>query len=679
MELYTATWKRNEKIEVDGFETPVSIPDRPPRRLMFNYGKTMYDQRYERTSFPVWENLTFAEKKALVDRERHRRLNGEWWLIKGNEIYVPGWAHFYFNYWWCEFGSLPDFRIEAVEYFQVWDHCFRDSRCFGLFDIKGRRAGDTEKALCTGYDMCTRFSDSWFAHQNIKDEDAEGNFLRVLNAHNRMQPWFRPISLPGDRAAIIMEFPSDRTVEGAMARSMTKAADSRGLMSRIDYRPTKLAEYDGKRLRYYYMDEPGKLDSKKMDIEKQWGIIRPCLSLHNQQTIIGKAAFTTTVENIKSGASIDACRRFWESSNPMERMSNGRTESGLYRYFRNFIKGAEVDEYGYPNVKKAIDDWNMEIASYLSKNDLEGLSAFKRRFPKDIDDALSTPATDCPLFPEMLDAQMQHLRRLRATGMPHEIERLERRGDLVWESGFGGNVKWVPNETSGKWCITIHPDSPNARVMLGGRVTPGNHGLYTIGVDPIDHKTAPGVTYSKGSIVVYRPFNPVYESSEIYDEEGNVVFTDQMKTDRVICTYKNRPPDPFVFYEDVLKTVIYYGVQAFIEHDKPGVLSYMQNNGFGAYLAFKPKTIGVGVTTKHPGAKTSGQLINVFVPMIQSHIANRLGTYYHVDLLQDYRNFTGDNTKKCDLLVAMGYALMIASPIVAQNKRKERYWKTKPF
>jgi len=65
--------------------------------------------------------------------------------------------------------------------------------------------------------------------------------------------------------------------------------------------------------------------------------------------------------------------------------------------------------------------------------------------------------------------------------------------------------------------------------------------------------------------------------------------------------------------------------------------------------------------------------------MIQSHIANRLGTYYHVDLLQDYRNFTGDNTKKCDLLVAMGYALMIASPIVAQNKRKERYWKTKPF
>ena len=638
----------------------------------------MADQKYERTIFPEWHNLSFYDQCKMVETETHRRIHGEWWLIKGEEVYVPGWAHFFFNYWWAEWGGMPDFRMEAVDFFQVWDHCFRDSDCFGFYDIKGRRAGDTEKALCIGYDMVTRFKTSWFGQQNIKDEDAEGNYLRVLNAHAHMQPWFKPASRPGDRSSLEFEFAVDRST--SRDRSRSTSADSRGLMSRIDYRPTVTASYDGKRLRYYYMDEPGKLDQKKMDMDKQWGIIQPCLSLHNKKTIIGKAVFTTTVENIKAGASIDSCRYFWEGSDPNRGMANGRTETGLYRYFRDFTKGAEVDQYGFPKIAEARESRNAEIKTYESRNDLEGLSGFRRKFPETIDEALSTPATDCPLFPEMLDAQMKELRRIQVTGSPKEIERLEVRGDLVWADGvFGGQVKWVPNPSSGKWYITIHPDAPNAKTMLGGRITPGNVGQFTIGCDPIDHQTQPGIRYSKGAIAVYRPFNPIYEKPDIYDDQGNVLHTSLMRTDRFCCSYRNRPPDPFVFYEDVLKTVLYYGVPAFIERDKPGVIGYIQNNGFGNYLAYKTKHIAVGRQDRLPGAKATAELQNVYMPMIGSHISNRLATYWHVEILQDYRNFTGDNMKRCDLLVACGFALMQATPINAARTRQSNHWKNKPF
>lgn len=680
--VYTALYNMGETARIEGFEIPISLPDRPAARFMRNYGLPQDEQKYKKMDFSGWEKLLPHEKDELVASEIHKRKNGEWWLIKGQEVYVNGWAHFYFNYWWCEFGSLPDFRIEAVEFFQVWDHCFRDENCFGLFDIKGRRCGDTEKALCIGFDLCTRYRNSWFGQQNINEKEAEANFDRVVAAYQRMQPWFRPLSTSGEapKSELVLEVPVDG--RAAAARDRSKGISKlRGLSSRIDFRPTTLAQYDGKRLRYYYNDEPGKLDTKKMDLNKQWAIVQHCLALFNKKKIVGKAVFTTTVEQIKGGENIETVRNFWYGSDPAQRLSSGRTESGLYRYFRSFELGYDIDEWGFPKREEARRYRDEELRMMMAKGDMEGAAAFRRKLPATVDEALDTPATDCPLFPDMLDLQRSNLQRILARGTGEERMRMEVRGDLVWSNGRGSSVKWMPNASSGKWYISQHPVKGNASVNMDGNRFPGNRGIYTIGVDPVDHVKPKEARHSKPAIAVFAPFNPLLETGDIYNGDGEIdsAKVEFMRTDQFVCVYKYRPNDPFEFYEDVMKTMIYYSAPALIERDKPGVIGFLKQQGMAAFLAHKPYDIGVGVRREaEPGAKGSAPLQQVYIPMIQTHIMTRISTYRHIIQLEDFRQFTGDNMGKCDLLVASGFALMLAGTAV-RIRNNQKQWAETPW
>jgi len=218
---------------IRGFEAPVTIPDRPLRRHMINFELETKKQKFKRTEYPEWEQLSFYEKQKLVEEETHKRFNGVWMLIGGREVYINGWCYFYLNCWWAEFGAYPDFRQEAVEFFLVWDHIFRDHNSFGCYIIKGRRVGDTEKSLCLMYDMATRFKNSWSGHQNINDTDASANFDRIVKAHQKMVPWFRPVNIGDDspKSELVFEFPSKRDAETLLDRSRSTAGKSRGIKS----------------------------------------------------------------------------------------------------------------------------------------------------------------------------------------------------------------------------------------------------------------------------------------------------------------------------------------------------------------------------------------------------------------------------------------------------------------
>lgn len=679
--LYTATFRYGETTEVEGFEIPVSLPDKPARRLMRNYGLPYREQKYKKTDFTGWDRMSQHERDALVERETHIRKNGEWWIIKNEEMYIPGWAHFFFNYFWAEYGNFPHFRIEAVQFFQVWDHCFRDPNCFGLFDIKGRRLGETDKSLCIGLDLATRYKESHFGMQHLNEEGASGNFDRVVKAYQRLQPWFRPVSSSGDspKHELMFTYPTDRSQEAMTDRSRN-AVTARGLGSRVTYKPTKMTMYDGQRLRFYYMDEPGKLDVTRMDMKKQWGIIRPCLSLNNNRNIVGKAIFTSTVEEVKGGANIEVVRDFWDGSDPnVVNAKTGRTDTGLYRLFRNFELAGDIDDFGFPNREQARAARQADLDILLMKGDMTGAADNRRRFPSSIADALDMPAVDCPLFPDLLDMQKNNLERIRQRGEPEERQRAEIRGDLVWASGVGSEVRWVPNPSSGRWYISQHPTTPNAITRRGNRMSPLNSSAYKIGIDPVDHYKPKDSRHSKPAIAVYAPFNPLREDPNNLDDNSEPIVVEKMRTDQFVCVYKYRPMDPFEFYADTMKTLLYYGAAAFIERDKPGVLGFLEQKGMYDFLAFKPRDIGVGTRNEtRPGAKTSAELTNVFVPMVQSHLSHRYQTYRHTIQLEDFRQFTGENMGKCDLLVASGYALMLAGPM-RQEKVAQKGWSNAPW
>lgn len=104
------------------------------------------------------------------------------------------------------------------------------------------------------------------------------------------------------------------------------------LESTITFKSSDMYAYDGTKLHRYVADECGK--TKDIDVFERHQVVQFCLQLDGE--IIGKCLYTTTVEEMDSGG--EDFQRLWEASNQDERNANGRTKSGLYRYFCLLLK-----------------------------------------------------------------------------------------------------------------------------------------------------------------------------------------------------------------------------------------------------------------------------------------------------------------------------------------------------
>ena len=655
----------SDVVHIEGFEMPVPMPHRPAEKDMINYGLPISEQKFKRTILPDnLEEMEMEDQRAIVEAEWHKRLHGVWMLIKGKPFYIPGTAYVYYNYWVMETGSIPMFRMEGLEYFQVWDLIENDDDSFGLLNIKCRRPGDTDKASYLEWEWVTRVRNQWAGQQNVNEDEAKQTFDRIVQANRQMPFFFRPKSdgFDAPKSELIFRYKN-------MSKNTTSKPNHLG--SRIDYKPTKLKMYDGKRLARYRMDECFKIPPSDMPIDQQWGIIRLCLSLNNGRKIIGKATLVSTVEQMAGGATVTNARNFWDGSDPNKKNSNGRTITGLYRIFRGYEKAADIDEWGFHKVDEAKKHRQAEIDSLMAAGKLDEVASLKRKMPASIEEALAMPAEDCILFPALLDQQITHLEWHKSMGTPQSTM-----GDLVWSKGFGSDVIFIPNP-QGRWEIAQHPQNMNSRLYRGNSISPGNTEAYAAGIDPIDH-TKPIREGSKGAIAVYRPYDPLAEDGSIYDQSGAIPDPSKMQTDQFVCTYYYRPNKPYEFYEDALKTMVYYGCKAFIERDKPGIINYLEEKGYVNYLAAKPHTVAVkdrGVTDNTPGAKASTPIITAYIEQLKTHVAERYSTYKTVSLLNDYRNFTGENRTVCDLTVAAGFALLLGRKIergktkINSNKR----------
>lgn len=669
-------------VHIQGFEVPVQLPAKPKQSQMRNYGLPKARQKFRREVLPTdreWKAMDSKEKHEFVEGQWRHRLNGDWWLINGHEVYVPGNAWYFFNYWVMESGTLPMFRMEAVDYYIVDDHVERDVNSIGKFVIKTRRLGETEKELCAGYEMTTRYADSNFGMMNTVEAEAKGNYLRLIKAHKRMRPWFRPTA-KGDDSQTMLVFDY---------AEIPKDGEPLPLYSSVSYKPTKLRSYDGQRLRRFHWDEIGKLKPTDIDIKKQWAIVKETLALNNGLNILGKAALTTTVENLADGETIKACTTLWKESDPNDVNDLGRTRSGLLRYYRNFRYSAEVDEFGFPKVEDAEKNRAAIIAAFIKAGDLIGLGDYKRKYPDLVSDALTVPEASCILHPTLLDAQAAKI-VTEADLMQREPWAADRkympraeRGDLVWIDKFMGGVKWIPNP-SGRFLISQHPVKPNAMTLHGDRLMPGNPGVFTIGVDPIDHlKGSRGG--SDFAMAVFRNFDMSSETElEFQENESGVLEIMnkwQMRTNRFVCSYRHRPYDPREAYEDSLKCAIYYGTPIFTETNKPGITFFYDSNKAEHYLAWKHPLLKIGSrrpTT--PGMAGSESATGLWTGMLQSYNYQYCECHVHPDIIADHRNFTGENTTDCDLVVASGFAMMQSKAMEATvaNRRNEQ-WTSLPF
>jgi hypothetical protein len=472
--------------------------------------------------------------------------------------------------------------------------------------------------------------------------------------------------------------------------------------SSIDFEASVQGRYDGERLGFYHLDEPGKIMA--FNIREQWPVIRRTLTLHNDRLIVGKSIWTTTVEDYKKGkksgesmSSMGNIKYFWNNSNPKKRDGNGRTITGMYRYFRSCVLSDEPDEYGFYDEEKTIVTVMNTRRSLEEIGDYEQLAQFKRQYPLNIQDVFSLPLDECVLMPVLLDRRMNQIdegldwnSKLPEFGQekPKEI-----RGDLIWVGGqFGGDVEFYPSP-NGKWYISQFPTRRNARTTMKVKgatlVKPANDSIYSFGVDPYDHMIEGKAgedgspIHSEGSGVVYRKYDDEVDGHLARDEAGEIKESEvhKMQTDTFVCMYADRPQDPMEYYEDMLKTSIYYGVPMFYEKDKPGVGNFFRSAKtpggatFSTYLKERPMETKVetGRRKFEKGAKATAPIISLYVDALKWHVIHRIHNYHHYRILTDFRKFKVHNRTECDITVAAGFALLAAGTLTRKrvDERKE--------
>lgn len=679
--MYKQTWETNNTTQIKGVEIPIRLPDMPPEEEMINYGLPVTDQKWRRVIIPdefrtraramrqPWQKV-----KEFVDEMWHHRINGQWWLIKGNPIYITGSAFMYFNFWPYQMNKYPGFTIPCVEWFQVALHVERDPDVLGCDELKCRRAYSTEMAICWGWDGVTKYRDKKFGIQSKTDNDAGLAFNRVTFS-NKYMPWFfKPKHKGMDRPTSALEFMYPPQVHGAKSNQDVDIERAPELNSKIWFEPTVVAAFDGERLFRYVLDEKGKIKRSKMDVFRQWEVVKECTTLNVGKNIVGKSWLPSTVEEIDSGDALEVISKMWRLSDPNAKDEVGRTGSGLIRMFRGYWVAAEVDEYGYPKIEEAARIRNAHIRKLEQEGELDALSDYKRKYPATIADALAPPAHETVLSGIFIDRAMTWIEETKAKDPGHHL--LPVRGNLSWKDGvFGGEVVWTP-DPSGHWMISRHPHNPNAKIRLkDGSMAPGNTDIAAMGVDPVDD-TKPKSGGSDGAATVAFMQDYVVDQDMTFDAD-DILQSFGMWSDACACDYLHRPDIPEQFYEDMLMTAVYYGVQMLVEKNKPGLVNWGYEKGFGAYFAQKPVVADTRWQNKthqsrsrDVGAPATTETIQNYYGLLKSHLGRRYRNYTHDRLLTDMSMLTAKNRTERDLAVAWGWCLTLMAGIRVQNKKQ---------
>lgn len=686
-ELYVKSYSSSPKtIRIDEYDVP--LPDMPPQETMENFGERRRQQIFSRTKVPrnirQWDE---RDRREFVAAEWHKRMNGVWYLINGKPVYLTGPAYVYFNYWHIEAGGLPDFRMEAVEFFLLWEMVERDKNCYGLLDIKARRLGDTEKALFLLWEYTSRIRKAWAGMQNITETDAKDNFKRIVDANERMIFFFKPVSRGSSNPEKVLEFryPEGRvtkkSLEGESTTDVLLEDDEkvkRPLGSKIDYETTKVKRYDGKRLSRYHLDEPGKMT--EMNPVKQWGVIKPAMALQGGRVIVGKAIFTTTVEEMSNGKTLKNALKLWEGADPKVRDGNGKTANGMIRVFRNALYGAPVDRWGFHQKQEMERMLLAERDALLLKGWLEDYTDLCRRQPLTLDDVFTLPAEECRLLPALLDNRSKQLReRLNPDGTPCPPK--ANRYSLVWRNGvFGGQVDAVLDQ-NGRFEISQHPIRPNYIEILDNQILPGNRRIYKSGMDPVDHTTEDGGG-SKVGFTVFRSYDEAVDGHLAKDENGEILPEEvfKMQTDQFVLAYSHRPDDPYESYEDCLKAMIYYGCPTLSENQKPGFLNWIATIHGGKWAFWAMRRPSQTVTTTNQGRTKTGapatpSVVNLYVDALLYFVKRRIACTHLPMLIADWRQFKVTNRKDRDLSVASGFNLLAVYDNIQQiSEEKKDAW-----
>jgi hypothetical protein len=576
-------------------------------------------------SNPEYVDPELQEYRA---REWYRRKFGVWFMNNGDYIYLTGPYYFYLAHWTLDVGP-PKFKIADLQKAYFWEYCVEDPQCYGMLEMTKRRVGKSYFAACMHYEYTSRTSNAHFGIQSKTRTDAGLVFSEKL-----IQPWrklvdfFRPTfdTSQGDIPKSSLRF-----FRTANKGSKIEGRYDRGgeLESWIDFGASDAICYDGQKMLRYMCDEVFK--TTECDIIDRHKVVRPCLE-DESGNIIGKAIYTSTVEDMEGH--LELYEKLWKESDFTKKNKNGRTISGLYRFFTPAQNIMYVDKYGYPDIEKALTQIENEIAELTDPRDIAG---YIRKNPRNWKEAFRTGGDNCLYNPLKLDDRSAILNFMKDSD-------LYKRYNLVWDENPQENgipkVRLVESP-NGRFKFSYHfrEDEMNDVLKRGTSFYPKNIARFVIGIDPFDHNRTKDGKFSNGAAAVYMKYDPLNPDV----------------SENFVGIYVSRPPTAQIFYEDMIKLCHLFSCQMLFEDNKIGIMHYFNERGYGAFMMRDEKgNVGVSATTK------SHQTL---VEHTELFIEDHCHKVNFPELLKDWKEFDIDDTTKFDIAMASGWALVAASRI----------------
>ena len=643
----------------------------PAINNVFKSSSKKEDQRWQQLEYPIelkkiktvyeWNQQpeSFKEKwYDYINNEFIKRDEGYWYYNKGVPTYITG-AHYMYLQWTKIDVGAAEFRESNRLFFIFWEACKADSRSYGMCYLKNRRSGFSFMASADTVNQATISRDSRYGILSKSGADAKKMFTdKVVPISINYPFFFKPIQdgMERPKTELSYKVPSRRLTRNSVKDTSTEETD--GLDTTIDWKNTGDNSYDGEKLKLLVHDESGKWE-RPDNILNNWRVTKTTLRLGRR--IVGKCMMGSTSNALDKGGS--NFKKLYEASDVTKRNRNGQTSSGLYSLFIPMEWNYEgyIDSYGFPvfdTPKKpvkgvdgeeieigVISHWENEVEGL--QDDQDGLNEYYRQFPRTEKHAFRDETKQSLFNLAKIYEQIDYNEDLRNTNVVTQ-------GSFQWEGGIKDTrVLFVPNK-NGRFLISWVPPAnlQNKYLIKNGVKYPGNEHCGAFGCDSYDISGTVDGRGSKGALHGLTKFS-------MEDVPPNLFFLE----------YIARPQTAEIFFEDVLMSLVFYGMPILAENNKPRLLYYLKRRGYRGYSMNRPDKVlhKLSVTEREIGGipNSSEDIKQAHAAAIEDYIENHIGlledgygNMYFQRTLEDWEKFNINNRTKHDASISSGLAIM---------------------
>jgi hypothetical protein len=519
-------------------------------------------------------------------------------------------------------------------------------------------------------------SDARFGILSKSGSDAKKMFTdKVVPISINYPFFFKPIQDGMDRPKTELAYrvPASKLTRKSIASGQQRE-ELEGLDTTIDWKNTGDNSYDGEKLKLLVHDESGKWE-KPDNILNNWRVTKTTLRLGSR--VIGKCMMGSTSNALDKGG--ENFKKLYNDSNVTKRNRNGQTRSGLYSLFIPMEWNYEgfIDSYGHPVFdtpaepaegpygdlidQGVIEHWDNEVDGL--KGDQDGLNEYYRQFPR----------TEEHAFRDETKNSIFNLARIyEQIDYNDDIESLAgvTTGSFQWENGIkDSKVEFVPNP-NGRFKVSwVPPANLQNRVIVKNGVNyPGNEHMGAFGCDSYDISGTTDGQGSKGALHGLTKFS-------MEDAPANMFFLE----------YVARPQTAEMFFEDVLMSLVFYGMPLLAENNKPRLLYYLRRRGYRGFSMNRPDRARnkLSVTEKEIGGipNSSEDIRQAHAAAIESYIQKYVGlsengeygNMYFNNTLNDWAKFDINKRTKYDAAISSGLAIMACNKnLYAPNQEKQK-------